>query len=114
MPIYVYECSRCHRTEERLRPIAHRNDPVHCDCKRGGSCDFRRAIRKEVVGSTDLPYSKPIYSDAAGVMPHQVESARKRNPEAEYLDDGRMVFRSHKQRERTLREIGMVDLDGYN
>ena len=30
MPVYVYECERCHSRVEKLRPLERRRDPVPC------------------------------------------------------------------------------------
>lgn len=30
--IYTYECTACRRTQEKVRRVANRRDPVDCDC----------------------------------------------------------------------------------
>ena len=40
--------------------------------------------------------------------------ARRRHPDREYRDDGRLVIRGHYQREKILREEKYVDYDKHN
>ena len=53
MPLYSYSCPSCGETEDVLRPVGQRNDPVVCK-----KC-CHPAVRIEYPGSTfkilDLP-----------------------------------------------------------
>lgn len=71
--------------------------------------NLQRDVAESMRVHTDLGYQQPIYSDSMGIEPSAVAQARRDNPHHEYTDDGRMVFRSHQQRERILRESGFVD-----
>jgi len=60
-------------------------------------------------GRWQAGYSTPILSDGLGVMPGQVGDARKLHPDREYTPDGRLVIRSHADRNRYLKEDGFHD-----
>lgn len=114
MPVYVYKCDVCGRTEDRVLSVAERdNGVIQCP---NALCSgaTRRDFASEHVHSTDQEYHTPVYSNALGINPIQIPEAMKRFPHHEYTPDGRMVFRSHAQRNRVLKELGWVDKDGFN
>lgn len=115
MPTYEYECSVCKHREDQVRTIAARDEVRHCPrCLAHAKVENQPGVMvRDVAASmrvhTDTGYQQPIYSDSMGIEPSAVAQARRDNPHHEYTDDGRMVFRSHQQRERILRESGFVD-----
>jgi hypothetical protein len=58
---------------------------------------------------TDTGYQFPILSNAAGINPAQIPDALRKFPHHEYAPTGQMIFRSHAQRVRALKDIGMID-----
>lgn len=52
MPLYVYECELCAKTQDELRSIADRNAPLACKC--GGS--MKKIIGGHAVISDVEPY----------------------------------------------------------
>jgi hypothetical protein len=105
MPVYTYTCGEGH-SDDVVSTIEKRDTcPVCRYCGKPTQRDVVASMRPH----TDRGYDTPIYSDAAGVMPSQVQEARQRFPHHEYTNDGRLVFRSHTQRERILKEIGLHD-----
>jgi hypothetical protein len=111
MPVYCLKCSMCSATRTVLRPIARRNETIPCGIC--GSGELRRDMANEGVNSTDVEYARPVYSDAAGVAPDQVPEHRRRFPDIPITDDGRVIFTSHNQRKRALKQLGFVDRDSY-
>ncbi len=109
MPVYTFYCEKCDVHQDEIRPVDRRNDPVCCQQCAGA---MARDIGKE-QGAVQTDWTDPLYSDGAGVHPDQVADARARNKNHEYLDDGRMVFRSKSHRDQCLRDIGMHDKDGF-
>jgi hypothetical protein len=65
-------------------------------------------------GGMQTEWTEPLYSDAAGVHPDQIAECKARFSHHEFTQDGRMIFRSKSHRDRCLRDIGMVDKDGFN
>lgn len=110
MPVYCFKCPRCGHRQEFLRPMERRNDPVDCLC----SQRMARDLAAERLGSTDLPYDKPVYSDAMGCHADQVAAFRKAHPNIEITDQGRVVCRSHREHRRVMRELGFFDRRGFN
>jgi hypothetical protein len=53
-------------------------------------------------------------SNALGVAPNQIAEMQKKFPHHRFAPDGRMIFRSHQERNRVLKDLGFVDKDGYN
>jgi hypothetical protein len=58
---------------------------------------------------TDPGYQTPILSDALGVHPSQIAEAQSKFPHHNFTPDGRMVIRSHTERNRILKELGFHD-----
>ena len=60
----------------------------------------------------------PVYSEAAGVHPDQVQTAQREWAKAgvptEFTSDGRAVFRNKDHRGKFLKKAGLVDKKGYN
>jgi putative FmdB family regulatory protein len=108
MPTYEYCCDLCNRREDQVRVIAERDNPRACphDLCAG---TLRRDVLASMKPHTDTGYNQVVYSDAMGVHPSQVQEMRQKFPHHEYLDDGRAVVRSHTQREKMMRELGMHD-----
>jgi hypothetical protein len=70
-------------------------------------------LHRDVIASmrvhADMGYQQPILSEALAIHPSQIPEARQRFPHHEYTPDGRMVLRSHTQRNQVLRELGFHD-----
>lgn len=109
MPTYAYYCPHCEANEERIVSLEDRNDQRCHACHTTMGRDF---FAEQAATRGD--YVEPILSDAAGVMPSQVEQHRRDHPNIPITNDGRVVFTSHSQRKRTLKQLGMVDRDGYD
>ncbi len=109
MPIYSYQCEKCGAVEDSYRLVEFRNDPLPCV----GCCGHMIRCLANEVGGVQTDWVDPLLSDAAGVHPDQVADARSRFKHHEYTDDGRMIFRSKKHRDRCLKDIGMHDKDGF-
>ena len=109
MPIYTYRCE-CGHVQDDFRTMASRDEPMPCECC--GQPMERDTVPQSV--SVQADWTDPIYSDAAGIAPEQVPEARARFKHHEYTDDGRMVFRSKKHRQKCLKDIGMVDRSGFD
>ena len=54
-------------------------------------------------------YDRPILSDALGLHPSTADAERAKHPDREYTPNGRLIIRSHQDRERYLREDGYHD-----
>jgi putative FmdB family regulatory protein len=111
MPTYVFACPSGHQ-HSHIRVIADRDLPSVCPvCKGEASRDVIASMPRQ---TTEQEYDQPIYSDALGVHPSQIPDAQQKFPHHEFLGDGRMVIRSHTQRKRVLKELGMRDWDSYS
>ena len=108
MPIYGQVCPACLHAFEDFRPISRcDNQPA---CPRCG----KQSHRDYGTGSERHPgYTTPLLSEALGVHASQIPEANKRFPDHEFTSDGRMVLRSHEQRQRVLKQLGFHDRDGY-
>lgn len=113
MPIYQYKCGVCGALDDEFRQITDRDDPSRCLNRK---CIGKRI--RDVVGSmrphTDMGYQTPIFSDALGVHASQVAEAQARFPNHKFLPDGRMVFSSHSERQKVMRDLGYHDRDGFS
>lgn len=78
--------------------------------------EYRRDYAAESGGFVDTPGAWPMYSDAAGVAPHQVAAAHAKSVRdgvpTEFTRDGRAIFRDREHRARYLASIGMHDRSG--
>lgn len=116
MPRYAYECALHHRLDQ-VRTIDDRDTPKLCPvCDEAKVCT---PLQRDVIGSmpvhtTEKEYEKPIFSDALGVHPSQINEAKQKFPHHEFTPDGRMILRSHTQRNRAMKDLGYHDKDGYN
>lgn len=110
MPVYAFKCPSCGKRDELVRSIASRHELAPCPVC---TAPMERDILAEHVHSTEQEYNRPLYSEAAGIHPSQIAEAKRINPDHEFTPDGRMVFRSHAQRKRQLKEIGLTDFDAY-
>lgn len=107
MPTYEFVCDQCGHREDKVRAMAKRDQTSACPiCSTGV---LARDVLASMKPHTDTGYNQPVYSDAMGVHPSQVTEMRQKFPHHEYLDDGRAVVRSHTQREKMMRELGMHD-----
>lgn len=75
MPIYVFECPKCHNAEEQFR---HAREvgccaPVCPECGEG----MQRSFQAEFGGRRRRPAGYPIYSDALAVHPDQIADAER-------------------------------------
>lgn len=120
MPRYEYVCGLNpeHRMDQ-VRSIQDRDAPITCPVcdavphpeKPGGANGM---LQRDVIGSmpvhtTEKEYDRPLYSEALGIHPSQISEAQQKFPHHEFTPDGRMILRSHTQRERTLKELGFHD-----
>jgi hypothetical protein len=55
-------------------------------------------------------YDQPVISYSLGIPIRQLNEARRRFPHHEYRDDGRLVIRSHAERQRVLKDLGYTEL----
>jgi hypothetical protein len=105
MPIHWYKCSKCGQEHSELTMSVQEDPPEVKHCKVVMDRDY--SVRSRHGFSAG--YSTPILSDGLGVMPHQLDQARAAHPDREYTPDGRLVMRSHADRERYLKEDGYHD-----
>jgi hypothetical protein len=101
-------CPKCGLRDEIVAPITKAPQTSKCACGSDAQRD-----RQAELGGVQTDWAEPILSDAAGVMPSQVAEARARFPHHEYLNDGRIVFRSRRQRASILRELGYHDNNDF-
>jgi hypothetical protein len=107
MPLHYYVCGTCGKEDQALTMAAQEAPPaVLCSECNDQPMDRDYSPR---IARTGAAYSNPILSDGLGVMPNQVSQARKLHPDREYLPDGRLVMRSHADRNRYLKEDGFHD-----
>jgi hypothetical protein len=113
MPIFSFVCDTCGVRDDDYRTIEERDKPTGC---LNNNCDGFR--HRDVVGSmrphTDLGYATPLLSDAMAVDPSQIAEAQRQFPHHRFAPDGRMIFGSHQERSRVLKDLGYHDRDGYN
>lgn len=112
MPVYSFVCPVCLYREDHIRRIDDRNIPALCPiCQKNRivSYEERDAMSEQTGRPPDLGYSTPLYSEALGVAPNQVDDARRRFPDHNFTPDGRMILESHKERNRVLKDLGFVD-----
>lgn len=107
MPIYSYKCLQCNKTQDEYREVRDRNKKGKCN-----SCGMnnKRAFINRIQ-TTD--YSKEHLSDAMGVPPGQVEEHRRMFPDIPMTDDGRVIVKSHMERKKFLKQLGLRDKDSY-
>jgi hypothetical protein len=59
----------------------------------------------------------PIYSEAAGVHPDQINEAKdnlqKQGVPTDFTPDGRLIFRDRMHRRKVLKAMGLVDRSSY-
>jgi hypothetical protein len=89
--------------------VAQRRARIKCACGGAGAL-----IPYPCSERHDPGYFAPILSNALGVAPNQVAEMQKRFPHHRFAPDGRMIFRSHQERNRVLKDLGYHDKDGYN
>ena len=60
----------------------------------------------------------PLYSDAAGTHPDEVNKTmaemRKKGVNLNYTSDGRAIFENAAQRRKAFRAMGLQDMQGYD
>ena len=110
MPIYTYSCKECGAEPEEIRPVAECEEDLECpEC--GG-------VAKRTIGNahtTEQAFDRPVLSRSLAIpCPKQRAQMQKLHPDRKYLPDGRLVIKSHAQRNKILKEEGYVDHDGYN
>ena len=105
MPIYDFKCEECGNEQHEITLSIRENVPEP-------ECCGTRMIRDYRTGrGHNAGYDKPILSDALGVHPSQLKAEQVRHPDREYTPDGRLVIRSHQDRERYLKQDGYHDLN---
>lgn len=115
MPVYTFACPVCHYREDHIRRVDERNNPALCPICAANhdlvSVPFmeRDAMSEQTGRPPEMGYSSPMYSEALGVAPNQVDDARRRFPDHKFTPDGRMILESHKERNRVLKDLGFVD-----
>lgn len=111
MPQYTFKCEKCgeETTELTLSVREAIPEPKCCGDAMDRSYDTKSPYK--------AAYDTPVLSRTLAI-PDEKQRAEmmRRYPNREYLPgkDGRLVMRSHQERNRILKEEGMVDLDGYN
>jgi putative FmdB family regulatory protein len=108
MPVYIYRCGHCQHTQEAYRQVSQRHAPFACEI-----CTQPTKKIIAPVHSTEMNYQKEILSDAMGVPAGQVNEHRKTFPNIPITDDGRVIVRSHAERKRFLKQLGMRDKDSF-
>lgn len=108
MPRYEYVCPVCGHREDQVRQMFERDHAEGCPVS-GCQGHLERDVVAGMRAHADMGYQVPLLSDAAGVHPDQIADAKRAFPHHEFAPDGRMIFRSHSQRERVLRDLGMHD-----
>jgi hypothetical protein len=103
VPEYNYKCGKCGEPKKALTMSIKEDVPQLECCGQIMDRDYSSAAK------FSAGYSKPILSDGLGVMPNQLAEARKLHPDREYTPDGRLVMRSHADRNRYLKEDGFHD-----
>jgi hypothetical protein len=103
MPEYRYTCGACGKARREITVSITEKVPSPRCCRRVMGRDYRSNV------SFKAGYDKPILSDGLGVMPNQIPEAMTLHPDREYLPDGRLVMRSHTDRNRYLKEDGYHD-----
>lgn len=109
MPVYVYRCGVCGRTEEQVRSINKRDDLRDCsacsDNRRPGTL-FRDAVAS-MLPHSDAGFHKPLLSRSLGVPPEQIAEAKAQFPDHEFAPDGRMIIRSATEYDRVQKDLGL-------
>jgi|SRR6056297_1651905 len=114
MPVYCYtrEDGKRAKVEERLYAMGEAPKTIQVD-----GVAYERNIQAEHAGSARPGDLWPLYSEAAGVMPHQVQGAteewRKAGIPTDFTSDGRAIFRDASHRKKFLRRAGLFDKQGY-
>ncbi len=103
MPIFKFKCARCGQTREEITLSLSEAVP-ELEC-----CDGVMDRDYSAGQSYQAGYDKPILSDALGLHPSLAEADRIKHPDREYTPNGRLIIRSHQDRERYLREDGFHD-----
>ena len=110
MPIYQFQCEQCGERLERIMPV--QRFKFHPRCPQCGQKMFRDVIGEQ-RGVASLPGTWPMYSDAAGVAPKQVQEARAHSVRigipTDFTSDGRAVFTSRLHRKRYCEAVGLYD-----
>jgi putative FmdB family regulatory protein len=112
MPMYTYRCDnkKCGLPFDAQVSVAMRDQTIMCPkCAHTCNRDEIASMRPH----TDTGYSKAILSDALGIDPSQIPEAQKKFPSHRYAPDGRMIFESHTERKRVLKDLGFHDRDSY-
>lgn len=108
MPYYQYQCESCGAQHQQYFMVAEYQDQIDCEC---GNKAGRR-----YGANTASRAAWPMYSDAMGVHPQQVDEFHKdsvrRGVPTEFTRDGRAIFESASHRKRYCREYGFHDRNG--
>lgn len=108
MPLYRYKCDNGHITEQWFNMDAVTKD-VQCPM-----CG--KTAAREYGARTQGTTTWPLYSDAMGVAPSQVQQAmtdaHQKGVKLEFTSDGRAIFQSAKHRREVCRAYGMIDRNG--
>jgi hypothetical protein len=105
MPIYVFRCE-CGQVQEVFRhhPDSPRRGP-RCSCGKTP----RRSFRDETVHA-ETDWTEPLLSESMGVMPNQVAEHRRRFPDINMTDDGRVIIKSRAEKRRVMKTLGFHEL----
>jgi len=111
MPLYTYECAKCHKKREEFRDMD--------ECMRHGKCECGGKTRR-LLGVRVTPSSNwPLESEACAVHPSQVteatmDAARNGIPTEFNPRTGGVIFRSKAHRKAYCEHYGYYDRNaGY-
>ena len=114
MPTYCYRCEPCDITTEVSRSMAEASLPFPCpDCESNCVRDYQAE-----AGETRKSFQSgwPLYSDAAGVHPKQINDAVadsvKIGVPTQFTPDGRAIFTDRSHRKRYCEKKGLYDRNG--
>lgn len=105
--IHKFSCPK-HGRFEKFVWHADAAKGVKCE-KCGKSCEMVLVSGKHA----GMDYDQPVLSDAMGVHPDQLAAERKRHPDLNFTDDGRVILRNHYERKKVMKRLGFFDKDGY-
>lgn len=98
--IFRFKCAECGQFEKFT--WASDIDKVVCPV-----CSNPAPRLREDSRAYGADFSTPYLSRGMGVMPEQIEEARKLHPHHEFAPDGRMIIRSVRDYDRIRKDLGM-------
>lgn len=108
MPRYIFSCFSCGAKDEKICPIAERNNDVPVCQNCGGHME--RDYNAQAPMINNRPYSKPLHSDSLAINPSQIAEHRKRFPGVEIDGQCRPVFTNAAQHDKYMDKCGVQKL----